>query len=127
MPEAETAGLIEEVNAKTDVTIALTHMGHSHIDIGTDVSLAKAVNGLDMIIGGHSAEAVCINEFGALITAYQPGDECIPDKVNGTWVMQAQEWGKYVGRADFTFENGELTLDSYKLCLLYTSPSPRDA
>jgi 5'-nucleotidase/UDP-sugar diphosphatase len=29
--------------------------------------------------------------------------------------MQAKEWGKYVGRGDFTFRNGELTLDGYQL------------
>ena len=46
---------------------------------------------------------------------FTPGDDCVPDQQNGTYIMQAHEWGKYVGRADFTFENGELTLDSYAL------------
>jgi 5'-nucleotidase/UDP-sugar diphosphatase len=26
---------------------------------------------------------------------------CQPDRQNGTWIVQAHEWGKYVGRADF--------------------------
>lgn len=29
--------------------------------------------------------------------------------------MQAGEWGKYLGRADFEFKNGKTTLVDYKL------------
>ena len=47
--------------------------------------------------------------------AFKPGDACAPDQQNGTWIMQAHEWGKYVGRADFEYFNGELHLASYKL------------
>jgi len=38
-----------------------------------------------------------------------------PDFQNGTWIMQAYEWGKYLGRADFEFKNGELKLVNYQL------------
>lgn len=115
LPETETQALLPEVEAQSDIVIALTHMGHTPSGIGSDVSLARAVNGLDMIIGGHSAQAVCVDAQGKIIDDYQPGDECIPDKINNTWVMQAQEWGRYLGRADFTFSKGQLTLDSYQL------------
>lgn len=40
---------------------------------------------------------------------------CKPDYQNGTWIMQAGEWGKYLGRADFEFKNGKTTLVDYKL------------
>ena len=30
-------------------------------------------------------------------------------------VMQAHEWGKYVGRADFEFRNGEMKMVNYQL------------
>lgn len=46
---------------------------------------------------------------------YVPGTPCVPDQQNGTWIVQAHEWGKYVGRADFTFLNGKLTMDHYQL------------
>jgi len=46
---------------------------------------------------------------------YQPGQPCQPDRQNGVWIMQAKEWGKFVGRGDFTFRNGELTLENYQL------------
>lgn len=29
--------------------------------------------------------------------------------------MQADKWGKYVGRGDFTFRNGKVTLEAYQL------------
>ncbi|APU73601.1 hypothetical protein BMI84_05675 [Vibrio parahaemolyticus] len=26
---------------------------------------------------------------------FKPGDECAPDQQNGTYIMQAHEWGKF--------------------------------
>lgn len=46
---------------------------------------------------------------------YIPGTACKPDRQNGTWIVQAHEWGKYVGRADFEFRNGEMRLVNYQL------------
>ncbi|MDF2913597.1 MAG: ushA [Pantoea agglomerans] len=46
---------------------------------------------------------------------YQPGQPCKPDQQNGIWIMQADKWGKYVGRGDFTFRNGQVTLEAYQL------------
>ncbi|MCS5880429.1 hypothetical protein LNP17_07455 [Klebsiella variicola subsp. variicola] len=44
-----------------------------------------------------------------------PGTPCAPDRQNGIWIVQAHEWGKYVGRADFEFRNGEMKLVHYQL------------
>lgn len=46
---------------------------------------------------------------------FKPGDECAPDQQNGTYIMQAHEWGKYVGRADFEYYDGKLHLANYAL------------
>jgi 5'-nucleotidase/UDP-sugar diphosphatase len=46
---------------------------------------------------------------------YVPGGECKPDRQNGAWIVQAHEWGKYVGRADFEYKNGQLNLVKYVL------------
>lgn len=115
LPEVETETLLPQVKSQSDVVIALTHMGHTPSGLGSDVSLAGAVPGLDMIIGGHSAQALCVDQSGRVLDTYQPGAPCVPDNINGTWIMQAEEWGRYLGRADFTFANGELTLDAYRL------------
>ena len=107
---------------KPDVKIALTHIGYyPNAEHGSnapgDVSLARALDkgALDMIIGGHTHDTVCVHADGSFNDEYQPGDACAPDQQNGIWIMQAGEWGKYLGRADFSFKNGELTLDNYQL------------
>ncbi|UQQ17540.1 hypothetical protein MYA98_23555 [Salmonella sp. WGH-01] len=46
---------------------------------------------------------------------YVTGTPCAPDKQNGIWSVQAHEWGKYVGHADFEFRNGEMKMVNYQL------------
>lgn len=107
---------------KPDVRIALTHMGY-YFDgkHGTnapgDVTMARTLGkgAFDLIVGGHTHDTVCIDEKGQFKTKYIPGEECKPDFQNGTWIMQAGEWGKFVGRADFEFKNGETKLVKYEL------------
>ncbi|QTM00149.1 bifunctional UDP-sugar hydrolase/5'-nucleotidase UshA [Mannheimia sp. ZY171111] len=109
-------------NEKPDVRIALTHMGY-YFDgkHGTnapgDVTMARSLDkgAFDLIIGGHTHDTVCIDEKGQFKTQYTPGEECKPDFQNGTWIVQAGEWGKFVGRADFEFKNGKTTLVKYEL------------
>ncbi|MCS6129856.1 bifunctional UDP-sugar hydrolase/5'-nucleotidase [Shewanella baltica] len=125
-PKTEVAKVIKEIkDAKAaDIIFATTHMGHyadaqNGSNAPGDVAMARALKEgeLQVVIGGHSQNPVCM-EPGTDNKAYanfKPGDECAPDKQNGTWIMQAHEWGKYVGRADFEYFNGELHLASYKL------------
>lgn len=115
IPENETASLMPQLKSKADVIIAVTHMGHHDYDIGSDQSLAQAIEDLDLIVGGHSAEPVCVDEDNVLIEDYQRGAECNPDFVNGTWIVQAHEWGKYVGRADLLVKADSIELESYQL------------
>ena len=122
-PKREAKLVIAELKAKyqPDVIIAATHMGH-YLDGNNgsnapgDVQLARYLDegDLDMIIGGHSQEPLCM-EAPNQYADFKPGDDCKPDIQNGTDIVQAYEWGKYVGRADYTFKNGEFELASYKL------------
>ena len=123
-PTEVTAKLAKEIKAKynPDVTIALTHMGHyvdAHFGINApgDVTLARSLpaNTLDMIIGGHSQEPVCMGDTNVNDDNFKPGLACKPDQQNGTWIMQAHEWGKYVGKAEFKLEGEKLTLIDYTL------------
>lgn len=124
-PQIEAPKVIAEIEAAggADIIMAVTHMGHyanasSGSNAPGDVALARSLNEgqLDAIIGGHSQNPVCMEPGDNTVYAdFNPGDDCVPDKQNGTYIMQAHEWGKYVGRADFEYENGELTLVSYKL------------
>lgn len=132
----EARELVPELRKKADLVIAITHMGHDddgkYADAPGDVSLARAVRGIDMIAGGHSQEVVCMKAANVSVVAYQPGDPCVPDKQNGTIIVQAFEWGKYLGRADFTFikagMNSSLELDRYQLIPvnLRTNPSSNE-
>ncbi|MGI9276376.1 MAG: bifunctional UDP-sugar hydrolase/5'-nucleotidase UshA [Endozoicomonas sp.] len=76
---------------KADIVIALTHIGHyPNANYGSnapgDVTLARDVDGIDIIVGGHSQNKLLR-----------------PDIQNSTYILQAKEWGKYVGRADFKY------------------------
>lgn len=117
---AEATKVVPEVRRQADVVIAATHMGyyengnHGTQAVG-DVEMARAVNGIDLVVGGHTHTPVCMKAENVLDRAYVPGTDCKPDRQNGTWIVQAQEWGKYVGRADFEYRNGEFKLVSYAL------------
>ncbi|MDR9828811.1 bifunctional UDP-sugar hydrolase/5'-nucleotidase UshA [Vibrio sp. FNV 38] len=123
-PKQEAKKLIAELKQteNPDLIFAVTHMGHYEngqrgVNAPGDVALARylAEGDLDMIVGGHSQEPVCMEGPNMYNRSFKPGDECKPDQQNGTYIVQAHEWGKYVGRADFEFENGELNMVSYDL------------
>jgi 5'-nucleotidase/UDP-sugar diphosphatase len=119
-PIQEAAKMVPELRAKADIVIAATHMGHyENGKHGTqaegDVEMARAVNGIDLVVGGHTQNPACMKAPNVLDREYVPGTECKPDRQNGTWVVQAHEWGKYVGRADFEYRNGSFTLVKYAL------------
>ncbi|HCG8553775.1 TPA: bifunctional UDP-sugar hydrolase/5'-nucleotidase [Vibrio parahaemolyticus] len=123
-PKAEAKELIAELKKteNPDLIFAVTHMGHYEngnrgINAPGDVALARYLNegDLDMIVGGHSQEPVCMEGPNVIKKNFKPGDECQPDQQNGTYIVQAHEWGKYVGRADYEFRNGELSMVSYDL------------
>ncbi|MCX0499554.1 bifunctional UDP-sugar hydrolase/5'-nucleotidase UshA [Erwinia billingiae] len=123
-PATEAKEVVEALRKKEkpDVIIAATHMGH--YDNGNhgsnapgDVEMARELPAgyLNMIVGGHSQDPVCMAKENVSQKDYVPGTPCTPDQQNGTWIVQAHEWGKYIGRADFTFLNGKLTLEHYEL------------
>lgn len=123
-PKEEAKSLIAELKEteKPDLIFAVTHMGHYEdgnrgANAPGDVALARYLNegDLDMIVGGHSQEPVCMEGPNVIKQSFKPGDECKPDQQNGTYIVQAYEWGKYVGRADYEFLNGELSMVSYDL------------
>ena len=119
-PADEAAQLVPQLRAKADMVIAATHMGHfpngiHGINAPGDVEMARRVPGLDLIVGGHSQNPVCMLAENLRNAAYRPGEPCAPDRQNGAWIVQAHEWGKYVGRADFVIDGGRVNLVKYQL------------
>lgn len=99
----EARNIVPELRKNADVLIALTHTGHypdgKHgADAPGDVSIARAVEGIDLIVGGHTQKPLFK-----------------PDIINGTIIVQAYEWGKYVGRIDLEISENEVRLMSYEL------------
>ncbi|HBW98797.1 MAG TPA: bifunctional UDP-sugar hydrolase/5'-nucleotidase, partial [Pseudoalteromonas sp.] len=91
-PVDVTAALAKKINEQynPDITIALTHMGHYvdanfGINAPGDVTLARSLpaNTLDMIIGGHSQEPVCMAAKNKNDDNFKPGLACKPDQQNG--------------------------------------------
>lgn len=85
--EAKTLVPLLRNKEKVDLVIAVTHIGHygSNTSRG-DVDLANKVNGIDVIVGGHSQEIINAEVH------------------NGTVIVQAEDWGKYVGVLDLAID-----------------------
>jgi 5'-nucleotidase/UDP-sugar diphosphatase len=78
---------------KVDIVIGLTHIGDVKEDAEhiTSPELAEAVPGIDIIVDGHSHSF-----FEA------------PKKAGDTWIVTANEWGKYVGHGKLSIRNRRL-------------------
>lgn len=88
---------------QVDVIMCLSHGGlyyskEEQTYKGEDVDLAQKVNGIDIIISGHSHTKVSK-----------------PVKVNNCYIVQAGSYAKFVGRMDINYENGHVKLLDYKL------------
>jgi len=103
-PVIETAArLVPKIRQKSDILIALTHIGYypngiHRPDAPGSVSLARSVDGIDVIVDGHTHEQLDT-----------------PVKEGNTLIVQASEYGKYLGRMDLEYLNGKLTLKNYRL------------
>lgn len=118
-PAASLRAWMPELRRRADVVIALTHLGHylpgqRGVNKPGDVELADDVPGIDVIVGGHSHDALCMSGPNKR-SDVGPDGTCAPDRRNGTWIMQAGEKGRYLGRADFEYINGGLKLVSYRM------------
>ncbi|MCD6159180.1 MAG: 5'-nucleotidase C-terminal domain-containing protein [Kosmotoga sp.] len=90
--------LVPQLRKQADIVIALVHLGDAEPIKGVNShELAEQVDGIDVIVDGHSH------------TLYEK-----PEVINGTLVVSAGEWGKYLGKLDLDVENGSITFVSYK-------------
>ncbi len=79
------------------VVICLSHSGTENGE-GEDYELAKGVNGIDVIVSGHTHTAL-----------YEP------IIVNDTYIVGAEDYGNYLGVIELTIEGGVASLDDYEL------------
>ena len=89
----EARELVPVLRQQADVIIALTHLGYDATGSTGSVALARAVPGIDLIVDGHSH-----TELAA------------PVLENGVVIVQAGEYGRYLGRVDLLCENDQTRL-----------------
>lgn len=72
--------IVPELRSRADVLIALTHIG-----LRSDVKLADAVDGIDLVVGGHNHVALAE-----------------PRMIGDTAVVQAGCWGSSLGKVELS-------------------------
>ncbi|WP_299614752.1 bifunctional UDP-sugar hydrolase/5'-nucleotidase [uncultured Tateyamaria sp.] len=97
-----------------DIIIALNHVG-----LNKDLAIAEAVDGIDVVIGGHSH---------TLMTNGDDETPAYPEMVGDTPVAQAYAYTKYLGHLTVTFDDdGNVTASSGDPMLLDASVEPNGA
>ncbi|MBM3354928.1 MAG: thiosulfohydrolase SoxB, partial [Betaproteobacteria bacterium] len=90
---------------KVDAVVLLSHNG-----VGVDLKLAGRVRGIDVILGGHTHDAL-------------PQ----PIKVGNTLVINSGAYGKFLSRLDLDVKGGKIAGYRYKLLPVLSSDIPADA
>ena len=88
--------VMAELEESADIIICLSHLGYEE-----DLKLAKAMPGIDIIVGGHSHTVL---------------DK--PVKVGPTVIVSAGEWAAYAGTLEVTVKNNAVTAFEGKLVRL---------
>lgn len=97
--EVETAKeMVSLLKDKVDIIIALSHLGLYDDKNRGSKRVALNVEGIDLIIDGHTHTQM-----------YEP------EVVNGTPIVQSWKWGMGVGKAIFTMKNGEIANFNWNL------------
>jgi 5'-nucleotidase / UDP-sugar diphosphatase len=97
--------ILKELDKKVDLVLVLSHLG-----LPADQRLARAVKGIQVIVGGHTHTRVDT-----------------PMKVNGTIIVQAWEHAKALGVLDLTVKDHEVMDYEGKLIMIRPdrfSPDP---
>jgi len=84
--------MVAELKPKVDIIIALGHLGIYDDNTLGSRRVVSMVDDIDLFVDGHSHSKL---------------DEAI--WVNGTPIVQAWQWGLYVGKATLTVSEGELS------------------
>jgi 2',3'-cyclic-nucleotide 2'-phosphodiesterase (5'-nucleotidase family) len=82
---------VEVLKDKTDLIIALSHLGMNKYSVDTSIKVAEEVEGIDLIIDGHSHTVL---EQGL--------------KVGNTLIVSTGEYGKNLGIVDLYYQDGKV-------------------
>ncbi len=98
--------LVPKLRTEADIVIALTHIGFRETSgagyrTPGDLKLVKEVSGIDVIVGGQSGTALKEAEV-----------------IGNTLIVQAGEYGLYVGRLDLTIDSEADMITEYTYTLI---------
>lgn len=85
-PEKYLQKIVDRLKPDTDLIILLSHIGYDE-----DLEIARKINGIDIIIGGHSH------------TLVSPPVK-VTTRSGTTWVAQAHEYGTHVGQIEISVD-----------------------
>lgn len=78
--------------------VAVTHLGYNSApEVGNDLRLAEEVDGIDIIVGGHSHTVL---EEPVVVEADETGEEKDP-----TVIVQAGQYADYLGTVNVSFDD----------------------
>lgn len=111
--------LVPQLRKQADLVVAVTHIG-----VEEDRQLATAVDGIDVIVGGHSHTLLPTPLFiGSVPSSH-------PKSVHGTVIVQNFQWAGTLGRLDLSLSraaNGTWAVSKYDGRLLpVASTLPQD-
>jgi 2',3'-cyclic-nucleotide 2'-phosphodiesterase (5'-nucleotidase family) len=92
-PARSLRAVMEKERGSYDLLIVLSHLGYEQ-----DCRLAEEVPGIDLIVGGHSHTKIET-----------------PERIGRTWIVQAYQWGLYLGRVDLEIRERRLSQVKGKL------------
>jgi sulfur-oxidizing protein SoxB len=108
--ETELQKIVDEVRAKGVRAVVL--LSHNGMDV--DLKLASRVTGIDVILGGHTHDAV-------------PKPVEVANPLGKTLVTNAGSNGKYLGVLDLDVRDGRLREARYRLLPVFSSLLPADS
>lgn len=95
---------VPELEKKSDLIVVLSHQGTA-----VDRKLAREIDGVDVIVGGHSHDRIVP-----------------PEKVGETWIVQAMSDGTHLGRLHLTVDGKRLTNVEGEVIELWNDRIPAD-
>ena len=90
-PVKEAKSMVAELQGKTDMIIFLSHLGMDESSTDTSKKVAQEVEGIDLIIDGHSHHVLKEGEV-----------------VGNTLIASAGEYAKYFGKVEVSFTAGKV-------------------
>ena len=91
-PTAAAERMVRELEGKADIVIALSHLGLDEGSVYTSKLLAEKVEGIDLIVDGHSHSVLAEGM-----------------KVGDTLIVQTGEYGNNLGIVEIVYDNGKVS------------------